>query len=54
MFPDQLSLAPARLFDPGREVPDPYYGGAEGFELVADLIEDGCQGLLTHIETQLT
>lgn len=31
------------------EVPDPYYGGHEGFELVADLLEDGCQGLLTHL-----
>jgi protein-tyrosine phosphatase len=27
-------------------VPDPYYGGAEGFELALDLIEDGCEGLL--------
>ena len=35
------------------EVPDPYYGGPSGFELVADLIEDGCQGVLDHIETQL-
>ena len=24
------------------EVPDPYYGGAEGFEKVLDLLEDGC------------
>ncbi|YCM44675.1 low molecular weight protein-tyrosine-phosphatase [Verrucomicrobiaceae bacterium 227] len=31
------------------EVPDPYYGGDEGFELVADLIEDGSKGLLAHI-----
>ena len=31
------------------EVPDPYYGGDEGFELVADLIEDGAAGLLAHI-----
>lgn len=29
-----------------REVPDPYYGGAEGFERVIDLLEDGCQGIL--------
>ena len=29
-------------------VPDPYYGGIEGFELVADLIEDGTRGLLTQ------
>jgi len=36
------------------EVPDPYYGGASGFELVADLIEDGCQGVLAHIEAQLS
>ena len=36
-----------------REVPDPYYGGSEGFELVANLIEDGSHGLLDHILTQL-
>lgn len=35
------------------EVPDPYYGGDSGFELVADLITDGCQGLLEHIESRL-
>jgi protein-tyrosine phosphatase len=28
------------------EVPDPYYGGEEGFELVLDLLEDACEGLL--------
>lgn len=28
-------------------VPDPYYGGPEGFEKVLDLIEDGCQGIVT-------
>ena len=37
-----------------KEVPDPYYGGSSGFELVADLIEDGCQGVLTHIAKQLS
>ena len=31
------------------EVPDPYYGGANGFEQVLDLIEDASQGLLAHI-----
>lgn len=30
-------------------VPDPYYGGAEGFELVLDLLEDSCQGLLNSL-----
>lgn len=29
------------------EVPDPYYGGAEGFEHVLDLLEEACRGLLT-------
>lgn len=26
-------------------IPDPYYEGAEGFELVLDLLEDGCRNL---------
>ena len=33
----------------GREVPDPYYGGARGFERMLDLIEEGCAGLLAEI-----
>lgn len=33
------------------EVPDPYYGGEQGFERVLDLIEDACRGLLDEIET---
>jgi len=31
------------------EVPDPYYGGPQGFEYVLDLLEDACAGLLDHI-----
>jgi protein-tyrosine phosphatase len=27
-------------------VPDPYYGGPNGFEVVLDYIEDACDGLL--------
>lgn len=30
-------------------VPDPYYGGASGFELVLDLLEDAVEGLLQAI-----
>ena len=30
-------------------VPDPYYEGREGFELVLDMLEDGCEGLLAEI-----
>lgn len=32
-----------------REVPDPYYGGAEGFNKVIDLLLDACEGLLQHV-----
>ena len=32
-----------------REVPDPYYGGANGFERVLDMVEDAAQGLLEEI-----
>lgn len=31
------------------EVPDPYYGGAQGFEHVLDMVEDAAQELLQHI-----
>jgi protein-tyrosine phosphatase len=34
-------------------VPDPYYDGAAGFETVLDLVEDACEGLLTHVRQQL-
>lgn len=33
------------------EVPDPYYGGDEGFELVLDLLEKSCTGLLNFLKT---
>lgn len=32
-----------------RIVPDPYYGGAEGFDEVLDLVEAACDGLLAQI-----
>lgn len=31
-------------------VPDPYYEGADGFELVMDMLEDACEGLLKQIK----
>lgn len=33
------------------EVPDPYYGGPEGFERVLDLVEDAVEGWLDHVLT---
>lgn len=32
-------------------VPDPYYGGASGFENVLDILEDACAGLLEHLQS---
>jgi protein-tyrosine phosphatase len=34
---------------PEREVPDPYYGGPEGFDHVLDLVEEASEGLLEDI-----
>ena len=33
----------------GQEVPDPYYQSNGAFELVLDMLEDSCQGLLQYI-----
>lgn len=42
-----------RNFDPDAprdaEVPDPYYGGGDGFERVLDICEAACRGLLQHV-----
>jgi protein-tyrosine phosphatase len=49
-------LAPARhharirLFVDGRDVPDPYSGGPEGFEHVLDLVEARCRALLEELK----
>lgn len=32
------------------EVPDPYYLGADGFELVLDIVEDACKGLFEKLK----
>ena len=42
----------ATFIDPGLHfdhVPDPYYEGAEGFEIVLDLLQDGCQRLFEEL-----
>jgi protein-tyrosine phosphatase len=44
----RLFLEYARNFAE-REVPDPYYGGAEGFEHVLDLVEDAAAGLIESL-----
>ena len=45
----------AEFFSPGARydhVPDPYYEGAEGFELVLDLLQDACLNLYNSLESE--
>ncbi len=48
-----------REFDPASagvvslDVPDPYYGGEDGFDHVLDLVEAACGGLLAELRAQL-
>lgn len=37
---------------PGAEVPDPYYGGDEGFENVLNMIEAASAGLIQHLKRE--
>src|SRR4051794_18263084 len=46
-----------RSFEPehgrdGLSVPDPYYGGPEGFDRVYDICDAACRGLLTHLQRE--
>ena len=42
------------LTDPvDTQVPAPSYGGARGFDLVLDLLEDGCSNLLASLRKEL-
>ena len=53
--PDRVVLL--RSFDPaapqGAEVPDPYYGGPDGFTAVLEMIRAAVPGLLEHVKAQL-
>ncbi|MBN8473821.1 low molecular weight protein-tyrosine-phosphatase [Sulfuritalea sp.] len=44
----RLFLDFSRRFD-GREVPDPYYGGPDGFEQVLDMVEDAASQLIAQL-----
>jgi protein-tyrosine phosphatase len=59
---DLMAIAPADLTDKVQlflqyadnftdsEVPDPYYGGAQGFKFVLQLVEDASDGLLKRLQ----
>jgi protein-tyrosine phosphatase len=50
---DRAKIVMLRSFDPlspaDAEIPDPYYGGVEGFSWVFDLCEAACKGLLGYV-----
>ena len=48
-----LGLFLAFAGEPDRPVPDPYYGGEQGFEEVLDLIEAASRGLVADIRQRL-
>ena len=57
---DRAKIRMLRTYDPGAatdpaglDVPDPYFGGEQGFEHVLDLVEAACAGLLAEIESEL-
>jgi len=43
------------ISDPGsnRDVPDPYYGGDDGFKLVFDLLNEACEIIKNQLESEL-
>jgi protein-tyrosine phosphatase len=56
---DLLALAPSEagrakvrllLAEPERDVPDPYYGAADGFDRVLDVVDEGCRALLEELQ----
>jgi protein-tyrosine phosphatase len=59
LAPDDAAAAKIHLlreYDPAADgdlaVPDPYYGGPDGFEHVIDLVEAACRGLLATLRAE--
>jgi protein-tyrosine phosphatase len=61
LAPDAVAAAKIHLlreYDPDAvaagdlAIPDPYYGGPDGFEHVIDLIDAACEGLLAHLRAE--
>lgn len=58
MAPEEGRAETRRLMDysdgsHGPDVPDPYYGGLNGFEVVLDMVEQACAGLLEDLRGRL-
>lgn len=60
-YKDVLNLAPddvakskvALILGPSKEVPDPYYGGQDGFEKVYQLLDQACEEIAIKIKNSL-
>ena len=53
LAPDDEARSKVRMFRPGElDVPDPYYGGDDGFEEVLDLVEEAARELLGELRTR--
>lgn len=52
-FHDKLKLFLEFAAEPEQEVPDPYYGGRDGFDRVLDLVESASDGLMLHLRERL-
>ncbi len=60
-YKDVLNLAPddvakskvALILGPSKEVPDPYYGGQDGFEKVYQLLDQACEEIAIKIKSTL-
>jgi protein-tyrosine phosphatase len=49
----RAAVGSARASDADLEVPDPYFGGPDGFEHALDLVESACRGLLAAVRDRL-
>lgn len=52
-YRDRVQLFLDHSDAPESEVPDPYFGGEQGFDHVLDLIEQACEGLIEAIRPRL-
>jgi protein-tyrosine phosphatase len=54
LAPDDAARAKIRMLRAGDlDVPDPYYGGEDGFEHVLDGVEEGCRALLAEVRERI-
>jgi protein-tyrosine phosphatase len=54
LAPDDVAKSKvALILGPSKEVPDPYYGGQDGFEKVYQLLDQACEEIAIKIKNTL-